>query len=84
MALITCVDCNSQISDAAPACPKCGRPVRSPARVGKGGTSVPTFAGIGLIGLGVYLFFASNAMLGAVIGGFGCVIVVLLSRKSGT
>lgn len=26
MPLITCTDCESQISDAAPACPKCGRP----------------------------------------------------------
>ncbi|ULU25301.1 Ivy family c-type lysozyme inhibitor [Dyella terrae] len=26
MALIECPDCHSQISDAAPACPKCGRP----------------------------------------------------------
>jgi len=36
MALVTCPDCNSQISDAAPACPKCGRPAAaahtSPAR----------------------------------------------------
>jgi len=26
MALVTCPDCSSQVSDAAPACPKCGRP----------------------------------------------------------
>ena len=26
MALVTCPDCKSEISDAAPACPKCGRP----------------------------------------------------------
>jgi len=26
MPLITCTDCGSEISDAAPACPKCGRP----------------------------------------------------------
>ena len=26
MALITCRDCGTQVSDAAPACPKCGRP----------------------------------------------------------
>ena len=28
MALVTCPDCQAQISDAAPACPKCGRPMR--------------------------------------------------------
>jgi len=27
MALISCPDCHSQVSDLAPACPKCGRPV---------------------------------------------------------
>ena len=27
MALITCPDCNSECSDQAPACPKCGRPL---------------------------------------------------------
>ena len=27
MALVTCPDCQAQISDAAPACPKCGRPM---------------------------------------------------------
>lgn len=26
MAIIHCADCGSEISDAAPACPKCGRP----------------------------------------------------------
>ena len=27
MPLVTCQDCNAEISDAAPACPKCGRPM---------------------------------------------------------
>jgi hypothetical protein len=27
MALITCPECGAQVSDAAPACPKCGYPV---------------------------------------------------------
>ncbi|OOG87804.1 hypothetical protein B0E42_07145 [Pseudomonas sp. A25(2017)] len=26
MAMITCIDCNKEMSDAAPACPACGRP----------------------------------------------------------
>ncbi|WP_291779172.1 hypothetical protein [Luteibacter sp.] len=30
MALINCPDCNSEVSDAAPACPKCGRPIAPP------------------------------------------------------
>ena len=32
MALLSCPDCSSQISDLAWACPKCGRPMRSPMR----------------------------------------------------
>lgn len=27
MALIMCPDCQAQVSDAAPACPRCGRPI---------------------------------------------------------
>ncbi len=27
MALLACPDCNSEVSDQAPACPKCGRPI---------------------------------------------------------
>lgn len=29
MALVTCPDCGTQISDQAPACPKCGRPLQA-------------------------------------------------------
>jgi len=29
MALINCPDCGTEVSDAAPACPKCGRPIAS-------------------------------------------------------
>lgn len=29
MALINCPDCGAEVSDAAPACPKCGRPIAS-------------------------------------------------------
>ena len=32
MALIKCTDCGSDVSDAAPACPKCGRPSALPTR----------------------------------------------------
>jgi hypothetical protein len=34
MPLITCPDCHNQVSDAAPACPKCGRPAQSVSTVG--------------------------------------------------
>lgn len=35
MALIKCADCASEVSDAAPACPKCGRPVQTMAPAGE-------------------------------------------------
>jgi hypothetical protein len=31
MALVTCPDCSNQVSDQAPSCPKCGRPMRKAA-----------------------------------------------------
>lgn len=30
MPLIACPDCQQQVSDAAPACPRCGRPIAAP------------------------------------------------------
>src|ERR1039457_3938126 len=32
MPLVTCPDCGNQVSDRAPACPKCGGPIVAPAR----------------------------------------------------
>lgn len=32
MALISCPDCNTQVSDMAPACTKCGRPIGAAAK----------------------------------------------------
>jgi len=29
MALINCPDCNQEVSDIAPTCPKCGRPLKT-------------------------------------------------------
>ena len=29
MPLLTCPDCNNLVSDLAPACPKCGRPMKA-------------------------------------------------------
>ncbi|WP_437306109.1 zinc-ribbon domain-containing protein [Sorangium sp. So ce388] len=34
MPLVQCPDCQAQISDAAPTCPKCGRPMVAPKSVG--------------------------------------------------
>lgn len=47
MGLINCVDCGNEISDAAPACVKCGRPVASRNVDTSRGTSALVGAAIG-------------------------------------
>jgi hypothetical protein len=47
MALVTCPDCKAEISDAAPACPKCGRRAR-------GGVSIVRI--LLMLAIGVLLF----------------------------
>lgn len=65
MALITCPDCGAGVSDSAPACPRCGRPMgaptpaRSDARVlKKGGRRTPitiTISSFAIIAIGLVL-----------------------------
>ena len=52
MALVKCPDCNTEISDAAPACLKCGRPMRAakrtkpaPTQAGRSGAASGALAG---------------------------------------
>jgi hypothetical protein len=60
MALITCPDCASDISDKATACVKCGAPIKSPYEAQKNSAQLWGF----VISLpGFFLFFAA-------IGGF--------------
>tara|TARA_Y100001970_G_C14226295_1_gene855892 strand:- start:2096 stop:2617 length:522 start_codon:yes stop_codon:yes gene_type:complete len=42
MALITCPDCNQEISDAAPSCIKCGRPMETKSIVQPSNDEIPT------------------------------------------
>lgn len=42
MALINCPDCNHQVSDAAPACPSCGRPIAGAAEAQAAGAPLQT------------------------------------------
>lgn len=74
MPLITCPDCSSQVSDAAPACPKCGRPIAAvaaqPVSVQRGiGTGVKIgfgmFIVLPLLLFGGCLFFFSMLFTGA-------------------
>jgi len=46
MALITCPDCTSEVSEAAPACLKCGRPV---GKSSQQGSNTFLFAAIGFV-----------------------------------
>lgn len=55
MALITCPDCNREVSDRAPACPGCGRPMHDSEAVVIEQTSKPFKAWM-LVGLAVALF----------------------------
>ena len=56
MGLLTCPDCGAQVSDAAPACVKCGRPIGKPAAapviVATGGNAGAAIASLLLPGLG--------------------------------
>ena len=47
MGLIKCVDCGTEVSDAAPACVKCGRPVASRNTETSRGTSGMVGAAVG-------------------------------------
>lgn len=40
MALVTCNECNAQVSDNAPACPHCGNPKIKPPPLEKSGVDV--------------------------------------------
>jgi len=50
MALVTCPDCEKQISDAAPACPNCGRPMNAPSEAGGGNDACPRCGRLSCLG----------------------------------
>lgn len=57
MALIECPDCHQKISDAAPACPKCGRPREAVEDLSQGGNEGVTRKEVGFaLALGIFLF----------------------------
>lgn len=63
MPLVTCPDCEKQVSDAAPACPHCGRPMRATTieQTGKGYKVVELLAGAGFIVGCLFAFFSDGA-----------------------
>jgi hypothetical protein len=73
MALISCPDCDTQISDAAPTCPRCGRPMTdTPVLIEQTGKSYKAGIVIGII-VAVFGFFSA----GVVGGAFGLAVLVI-------
>lgn len=61
MALLSCSDCGNPVSEAAPACPHCGRPGACRHLQASETREVP--AGIALLFVGVWLVFAGGGVL---------------------
>lgn len=70
MALIKCSDCGTEVSDAAPACPKCGRPItsapmyaspRKPPPLKSKGNASGGFAILVLVALSVWIYNKATA-----------------------
>jgi len=81
--LTTCPDCKSEISDAAPACPKCGRPLASVAAAKKASNG-RLVGGLALIALGAIGYFAINDLyitMGAVIAGVAGLVMLFIPSK---
>jgi len=90
MALVICPDCSSQVSDAAPACPRCGRPIagsdnRRTSSERDAVASPDTSRKLGL-GWKIGIFFAwfalfSQPRLVQLMAGIGMVVVALWLNK---
>ena len=87
MALIECSDCHSQFSDAAAACPKCGRP-NAPGKKSpnlNGAATLAVLLGIGScwlwFGERLYLIFPADTLIfGGVLLLYG---VILFAKAPG-
>lgn len=77
MALITCPDCQKEVSDAAPACPSCGRP-RTEVAVKKVGSGVGKLAGLTVLVVGLF-----GTCVGAATSGTGGLLLGLLLVVAG-
>jgi len=62
MALVTCSDCETKVSDQAAACPQCGRPVE---RAEEDKKASPLLgAGVGLFAVGAILLWGVGGFVG--------------------
>lgn len=90
MTLVSCKECSTQVSSAAPVCPKCGAPLDASTTPSRkftllgllGGLLVGLALGFGTFGgkgyLGGFLAFAIAILL----GGFGALVGGQLGRRS--
>jgi hypothetical protein len=83
MALVTCPDCKTEVSDQAATCPKCARPVGAPAKK----DSPFIFPGLVAAVVGAGLYFggiggAYGMMIGmlGMLAGFVMTVVGIVSR----
>lgn len=75
MGLVICPDCGHEISDLAPACPQCARPMRvddSPVTIEQTSKPYKLLQGTGLAGaVGGLVLMAWTVPLGALVAGAG-------------
>lgn len=87
MALVTCADCAQQVSDTAPACPRCGRPV-APVRVEQTAKKYKSMMAIGFVGclvgflLCFALFIADLTPIPGVVVLVGCLLLYLYAATA--
>jgi len=84
MALVKCADCQAEISDQAPTCPKCGRPMAAQAATAKKSSNQRLATGVVLIAVGALAyFFAPDIYLsmGGVIAGVAGLVVLFVPAK---
>lgn len=82
MALITCADCSTEVSDQAKACPKCGRPVAKVEQEKK--TSPLVYAGLAVAVIGGLMWVMHYGVFGilvAIAGGAMYLVGVLSPSK---
>lgn len=83
MALINCPDCGNKVSDLAPACPKCARPIHAPAHTaGYAPPKTQTVEQTGKLWKGLRLLGPIMAIVSVIasplLGSFGTVTLLLL------
>jgi hypothetical protein len=77
MALISCPECRQSVSDAAPACPRCGYPVAGSPRSGRGIDRDVAGKAIGAIGGWLIVPWIARLVAFAMF----CVVMIVMFMK---